>query len=104
MDLKAEDIAWDTLAGRRLDLLARALPPTPRLELTVFGSALLSARITYSRKDVLPRISRISRIGNDQFPIRVIREIRGCISLVAVGRASPLRLFLFGRDDILRGL
>lgn len=41
MDLKVEDIAWDAPAGRRLDLLARALPPNPRLELTVFGSAPL---------------------------------------------------------------
>ncbi len=41
MDLKAEDIAWDAPAGRRLDLLARVLPANPRLELTVFGSAPL---------------------------------------------------------------
>jgi hypothetical protein len=41
MDLKAEDIDWDTPAGHRLDLLARSLPPNPRLELTVFGSAPL---------------------------------------------------------------
>ncbi len=41
MDLKAADIAWDAPAGQRLDLLARSLPPEPRLELTVFGSAPL---------------------------------------------------------------
>src|SRR5665213_922098 len=41
MDLKAENIAWDAPAGQRLDLLARSLPPTPRLTLTVFGSAPL---------------------------------------------------------------
>jgi hypothetical protein len=41
MDLKAEDIAWDAPAGRRLDSLARALPPDPSLEMTVFGSAPL---------------------------------------------------------------
>jgi hypothetical protein len=41
MDLKAADIAWDAPAGQRLDLLARSLPPTPRLVLTVFGSAPL---------------------------------------------------------------
>lgn len=41
MHLKAADIAWDAPAGQRLDLLARSLPPKPRLELTVFGSAPL---------------------------------------------------------------
>src|SRR5579872_791263 len=41
MDLKAENIAWDAPAGQFLDLLARSLPPEPRLELTVFGSAPL---------------------------------------------------------------
>jgi len=41
MDLRAEDIAWDTPAGKLLDHLARSLPPQPSLEITVFGSAPL---------------------------------------------------------------
>src|ERR1041384_690618 len=35
----AEHIAWQSPAGQRLDAFARSLPPTPRLEITVFGSA-----------------------------------------------------------------
>ncbi|HSU56891.1 MAG TPA: DUF6036 family nucleotidyltransferase [Candidatus Dormibacteraeota bacterium] len=41
MDLRAEDIAWDTPAGKLLDHLARSLPAQPSLEITVFGSAPL---------------------------------------------------------------
>ena len=43
-------------------------------------------RITPAREGFLPRISRIARMGNPSFLIRVIREIRGSISLVAAGR------------------
>jgi hypothetical protein len=39
MHFQAEDIAWATPAGRRLDELARALPAAPRFEINVFGSA-----------------------------------------------------------------
>jgi hypothetical protein len=41
MHFKAENITWQTPAGRRLDALAGALPPEPKLDLTVFGSAPL---------------------------------------------------------------
>ena len=41
MDLRAEDIVWDSPAGKLLDQLARSLPPEPKLEITVFGSAPL---------------------------------------------------------------
>lgn len=39
MDFQANHIAWRSLAGKRLDDFARALPPAPKLEITVFGSA-----------------------------------------------------------------
>jgi hypothetical protein len=39
MDFQEKHIAWQSPAGRRLDEFARALPPNPRLEITVFGSA-----------------------------------------------------------------
>lgn len=41
MLFQADHIAWQTPAGRRLDEFARALPPAPRLEVNVFGSAPL---------------------------------------------------------------
>ena len=41
MDFKAEHIDWQAPAGRRLDELARRLPPHPRLEINVYGSAPL---------------------------------------------------------------
>ena len=39
MLFQAENIDWETPAGMRLDALARALPPRPRLEINIFGSA-----------------------------------------------------------------
>ena len=39
MDFQAKHIAWHSPAGSRLDEFARSLPPKPRLEVTVFGSA-----------------------------------------------------------------
>jgi hypothetical protein len=41
MVFQAENIAWDTPAGARLDEFARRLPRPPRLEVTVFGSTPL---------------------------------------------------------------
>jgi len=41
MDFQADDIDWQSPAGRRLDELARNLPAEPKLTLTVFGSAPL---------------------------------------------------------------
>src|SRR5882672_2061414 len=41
MHLRAEDIVWESPAGTRLDFLARSLPPDPKQEITVFGSAPL---------------------------------------------------------------
>ena len=39
MDFQANHIAWQSPAGKRLDDFARSLPPSPKLDLTVFGSA-----------------------------------------------------------------
>lgn len=39
MDFQAKHIAWQSPAGRRLEDFARSLPPKPRLDVTVFGSA-----------------------------------------------------------------
>ncbi len=41
MHCRPENVNWDTPAGRKLDTLARQLPPTPVLQITVFGSAAL---------------------------------------------------------------
>lgn len=54
MEYEAKNLDWNANAGRRLDELARALPHSPRLELTVFGSAplqLLVAR-TFLSEDI----------------------------------------------------
>jgi hypothetical protein len=39
MDFQANNIAWRSPAGKRLDAFARSLPSNPKLEITVFGSA-----------------------------------------------------------------
>ena len=39
MDFQAKHIAWQSPAGKRLEDFARLLPPKPRLDVTVFGSA-----------------------------------------------------------------
>lgn len=41
MDLRAESINWNCPAGKQLELLASILPKSPRLDITVFGSAPL---------------------------------------------------------------
>lgn len=45
MELKEKKLDWNANAGRQLDALARALPPHPKLDLTVFGSAPLQLLI-----------------------------------------------------------
>jgi len=52
-----------------------------------------SFKIIHFLRDSLPRISRISRMEDPSFLIRAIREIRGCTSLVAAGRAVFFALF-----------
>jgi hypothetical protein len=49
----------------------------------LFFSALQSIGIVHFRKDFLPRMPRMPRMENSLLLIRGIREIRGCISLVA---------------------
>jgi uncharacterized nucleotidyltransferase DUF6036 len=39
MRFQADHIAWQSPAGKRLDAFARSLPPQPKLDITVFGSA-----------------------------------------------------------------
>jgi hypothetical protein len=54
MEFEAERIDWSANAGRQLDALARALPPLPRLDMTVFGSAPLQLMIdrTFLSEDI----------------------------------------------------
>ncbi|HEX5398758.1 MAG TPA: hypothetical protein VFY06_06895, partial [Verrucomicrobiae bacterium] len=54
MEYEAKNLDWNGSAGQRLDELSRVLPRSPRLELTVFGSAplqLLVAR-TFLSEDI----------------------------------------------------
>jgi hypothetical protein len=39
MRFLADHIAWQSAAGKRLEAFARSLPPQPKLDITVFGSA-----------------------------------------------------------------
>ena len=50
----ADHIAWETPAGRRLDAFARALPPEPRFEVNVFGSAPIQLLVepTFTSADI----------------------------------------------------
>jgi Nucleotidyltransferase of unknown function (DUF6036) len=41
MDFQANHIAWQSVAGKRLDDFAHSLPPKPKLDITVFGSAAI---------------------------------------------------------------
>lgn len=54
MESEVKKIDWNANAGRRLDALARALPPHPRLDITVFGSAPLQLLIeqTFLSEDI----------------------------------------------------
>lgn len=54
MEYEAKNLDWNAKAGQRLDELARALPPKPRLELTVFGSTPLQLLVerTFLSEDI----------------------------------------------------
>lgn len=48
MEYGAKNLDWSASAGQRLDLLAQKLPPEPRLQIIVFGSAPLQLMIDRS--------------------------------------------------------
>ena len=54
MEYEAKKIDWNANAGRQLDALARALPPHPKFDITVFGSAPLQLMIerTFLSEDI----------------------------------------------------
>ena len=54
MEYEAKKLDWNASAGRRLDALAQALPRSPRLEITVFGSAPLQLLVepTFLSEDI----------------------------------------------------
>ncbi|HEY5298777.1 MAG TPA: hypothetical protein VIK59_12725 [Verrucomicrobiae bacterium] len=54
MEYAEKNLDWNGNAGQRLDELARALPRSPRLELTVFGSAPLQLLVerTFLSEDI----------------------------------------------------
>jgi hypothetical protein len=67
--------------------------PLPSLPKTLRIFVLHSVRIAHFREDFLPRIARITRMGNSSSLIRVIRVIRGSTALVAAGRAAICAFF-----------
>ena len=54
MESEEKKLDWNANAGRQLDALALALPPQPRLDITVFGSAPLQLLIdrTFLSEDI----------------------------------------------------
>ena len=54
MEYGANNLDWSAQAGQRLDELASALPPRPKLDITVFGSAPLELMIerTFLSEDI----------------------------------------------------
>jgi hypothetical protein len=70
---EAKNIDWNASAGKQLNALARALPPQPRLDITVFDFAPLQLMIerTFLSKD----LGRYSPAEHWDFVTKLVGEI-----------------------------
>src|SRR5262249_14736816 len=92
MDFREENIDWQCPAGRRLDDLARRLPPRPSLEITVFGSAPLQLFVEH-RFLSADRSFRDRRSDGSTYRLRRSRRmVAGKIARILYPSLRPTRV------------